>query len=257
MTEHFPDYAQINRAHWNRQAPGWAAMGRRGWSRDPDWGIWDIPNADLPLLPGDMSGWSAIELGCGTAYISAWMARRGATVVGIDPSENQLETARQLEAEHQLGIELIHGVAESVPKDDAAFDFAISEYGAAIWADPYVWIPEAWRLLKPGGQLAFLGNGSWASVCQPWTEEGLTGETMHLDYFGMHRLEFVDDDDPSVEFNLPVGEWFRLFKETGFTVEDFWEIQAPPEATGTRFFTTAEWSRRYPSEQAWRLRKAA
>ena len=257
MTD-FPDYAQTNRAHWNRQADWWVASGRRNWNSDEvHWGNWGIPNAQLPLLPEVMSGLDAIELGCGTAYVSAWMTRRGARCVGVDPSDGQLATARSFIAHYGLEIELIHGVAEDVSKPDESFDFAFSEYGAAIWADPYVWIPEAWRLLKPGGQLAFLGNGSWASVCQPWTEEGLTGETMHLDYFGMHRLEFVDDDDPSVEFNLPVGEWFRLFKETGFTVEDFWEIQAPPEATGTRFFTTAEWSRRYPSEQAWRLRKAA
>lgn len=34
----------------------------------------------------------------------------------------------------------------------------ISEYGAAIWSDPHRWIPEAARVLRPGGQLAFLGN---------------------------------------------------------------------------------------------------
>jgi len=38
----------------------------------------------------------------------------------------------------------------------------ISEYGASIWCDPYRWIPEASRLLRPGGDLVFLVNG-WPS----------------------------------------------------------------------------------------------
>jgi len=45
-----------------------------------------------------------------------------------------------------------------VPKPDGWFDFAITEYGAAIWADPYRWVPEAHRLLKAGGELVMLGH---------------------------------------------------------------------------------------------------
>ena len=48
------------------------------------------------MLPADMSGLAAIELGCGTGYVSGWMARRGASVVGIDNSRRQLDTARRL-----------------------------------------------------------------------------------------------------------------------------------------------------------------
>ena len=45
------------------------------------------------MLPDDLKGKEAIELGCGTAHVSSWLARRGAKVVGIDNSEAQLETA--------------------------------------------------------------------------------------------------------------------------------------------------------------------
>jgi SAM-dependent methyltransferase len=51
---------------------------------------------------GDLAGKDAIELGCGTAYVSAWLARRGARVVGIDNSEAQLATARDLQRKHGL-----------------------------------------------------------------------------------------------------------------------------------------------------------
>lgn len=254
MTD-FPDYAQTNRAYWNRHADWWVKPGRRSWeSAEPSWGIWGIPNRELPLLPDALSGLDAIELGCGTAYVSAWMVRRGARVTGIDPSDRQLETARALMAEFELEIELIHGVGESVPRPDGSFDFAISEYGAAIWADPYLWIPEAWRLLRPGGRLHFLGHSTLAMVCSPQNDDK-TSQTMQRDYFGLHRVEWTVPEDPSVEFNLPIGEWFALFKRTGFVVEDFHEVQAPADATGEQFETPAEWAKRYPSEQAWRLRK--
>ena len=41
------------------------------------------------MLPDDLKGKEAIELGCGTAHVSSWLARRGAKVVGIDNSEAQ------------------------------------------------------------------------------------------------------------------------------------------------------------------------
>jgi len=47
-----------------------------------------------------------IELGCGTAYFSAWLAKLGARPIGIDNSPKQLETARRKQAE--LGIEFAH-----------------------------------------------------------------------------------------------------------------------------------------------------
>jgi len=94
-------------------------------------------------VSGDLAGKDVIELGCGTAYVSSSLARRGACVVGIDNSEQQLATAGRLQREHSLDFSLIHGNAENVPYPDASFDFAISEYGACLWADPYRWVPEA------------------------------------------------------------------------------------------------------------------
>jgi SAM-dependent methyltransferase len=258
MSTDFPDYAQINLETWNRNAGDWVEAGERLWASDPEWGIWGTSNVEVPLLPEDMSGLDAIELGCGTGYGSAWMVRRGANVVAIDPSSAQLATARRLAGSHGLDIEFVEAVAEQVPWPDSSFDFALSEYGAAIWADPYVWIPEAHRLLRPGGTLAMFGTGSWNDVFQSRELEAEIGESVVRPYFGQHRIEWVDlDDDPSIEFNLPVSEWFRLFKVTGFEVLDFFEVQAPDDAEGARFSIPAEWARRFPSEQAWVVRKRA
>lgn len=252
-----PDYAQINRDHWNRQAANWADWGRDDWDlAEPAWGIWRIPNAELPLLPDDMKEVRAIELGCGTGYVSSWMHRRGARVVGIDPSQNQLATARRLSDEHDVDIEWIEGIGEAVPKPDDAFDFAISEYGAAIWADPYAWIPEAHRILRSGGELVFLGHTMWQQVCTPHVPDGRAEANLHNSYFGWHKADWsVIEQDSGIEFNLPVSEWMKLFDKTGFDVVAFHELQAPEHWEGERFWIPAEWAKRWPSEQVWHLRK--
>jgi len=163
-----PDHVRRNRTLWDEWAGKYAASGAASWARDtPVWGIWGIPEARVGMLPDDLNGKDAIELGCGTAYVSAWMARRGARVVGIDNSEAQLATARRLQQEHGLEFPLLHGNAEAVPYPDASFDFAISEYGACLWADPQRWIREAARILRPGGRLTFLVNSFLLMLCVP------------------------------------------------------------------------------------------
>jgi SAM-dependent methyltransferase len=111
-----PDYVLRNRAHWDRWAREFEEPGRRNWAQDePSWGIWDVPESHVRLLPAGVDGLDAIELGCGTGYVSAWLARRGARPVGIDGSDAQLATARRLQREFGLEFPLVHGNAEDVP----------------------------------------------------------------------------------------------------------------------------------------------
>ena len=259
MTEqHSPlDHVRANGAYWEGRAEKYITAGERKWSAsEPSWGLWDIPEAELCLLPADMTGLATIELGCGTAYVSAWMARRGARAFGIDASMNQLETARRLSSEHGVELELEHGNAEAVARSDGSFDFAISEYGAATWCDPYRWIPEAHRLLRPGGTLVFLGNSPWVAVCSPDNGD-VVQERLCISYFGLHRRDWsgCEIDPGGVEFNLTMAGWMSLFREVGFEVLDFIEIQAPDAGEGTRSYATADWAKRFPTEHVWKLRK--
>ena len=250
--EKSPDHVARNRAVWDRWASEYAAPGRRNWQEEPSWGIWGLPETELHILP-DVAGLDTIELGCGTGYVSAWLARRGARPVGIDNSEQQLRTARALQEEFGIHFPLIHGNAEAVPLPDAGFDLAISEYGAAIWCDPHRWIPEAARLLRPGGRLIFLVNGTILMLCAADLAEVAAGETLRRDYFDMHRFEWPDDD--SVEFHLGYGDWIRLLRANGFEVEDLKELRPAAGATTRYAFVTSEWARRWPSEEVWIARK--
>jgi SAM-dependent methyltransferase len=256
--EALPEHVAANREAWDRYATDYAPGGRRQWARaDITWGIWGVPEAELRLLPEDLAGLDVIDLGCGTGYFSAWLARRGAKPVGIDNSPKQLETARSLQRDFGLDFPLILGNAEHVPYPDASFDLALSEYGAALWADPYAWIPEAARLLRPGGRLVFLTNGLIAQLCvEEYQANDPAKNILQRPLFGMHRT--VWPDDTSVEFHLPHGKWIELLRANGFEVERLAEIEAPRDAVDSpRFsYVTAEWSRQWPSEEAWVARKA-
>lgn len=248
------EHVLANRASWDADAHEWVERGRVLWAADDiTWGIWGVPEAELGLLP-DVGDLDTIELGCGTGYVSSWLARRGARVVGLDTSGRQLATARRFQDEFQIRFPLIHGDAERLPFRDGSFDLAISEYGAAIWCDPYRWIPEAARVLKPGGGLVFLGHSSLAMLTFP--EEDLpAGERLRRDLFGMHRFEWPDADG-AVEFAISHGDMIRLLRDAGFEIEDLVEVRAPEGAeTPTDPLATAAWSRRWPIEEAWKARR--
>jgi SAM-dependent methyltransferase len=249
-----PDHVRRNRAVWDDRARQYAARGARAWARStPVWGIWHVPESELGLLPEDLAGLDAIELGCGTAYVSSWLARRGARVVGIDNSEAQLATARRLQRQHGLDFPLLHGNAERVPYPDASFDFAISEYGASLWADPERWVPEAARLLRPGGRLVFLVNSLLMTLCMPPEGEVAATDRLRRPMFGLHRIEW--GDDPGVEFHLSHGDWIRLLRRSGFEIEDLVEVRPAEDATTGVPFVTLGWARRWPCEEVWKARR--
>lgn len=248
------EHVRRNRALWDDWAQKFIESGERGWAEDtPTWGIWSVPESQVGMFPDDLAGKDAIELGCGTAYVSAWLARRGSRVVGIDNSEAQLATARRLQCQYGLDFPLLHGNAEAVPYPDASFDFAISEYGACLWADPRRWVPEAARLLRPGGRLVFLVNSFLMMLCMP-AEDGVAARDRLLrPAFGMYRVEWPGDQ--GVEFHLSHGDWIRLLRRSGFEIEDLVELRPAPDATTRYPFVTLDWARQWPCEEVWKARK--
>jgi SAM-dependent methyltransferase len=226
----------------------------RAWAQEEfTWGIWGVPDAELGIF-GDVSGLDAVELGCGTAYCSARLARKGARVVGVDPTPAQLETARRMQAELGLEFPLIQAFGEEVPLPDASFDLVHSEYGASLWADPYRWIPEAARLLRPEGRLVFLRNSTLVMLCFP--DIGEADDRLHRPQFGMYRFDWPENEG-AVEYHLAHGEMIDLLRANRFEIERLVELQAPSGAETHGYYddVTVEWARRWPAEEIWVARK--
>jgi ubiquinone/menaquinone biosynthesis C-methylase UbiE len=152
------------------------------------------------------------------------------------------------------GVEfpLVQASAEAVPLPDTSFDIVFSDHGAMNFADPFLTVPEVARVLRPGGLFAFNHPSPFETVCWALGADEV-GDRLALDYFGMHRFE----DGDEVFFNLPHGEWIRLFHANGFAVEDLIEPQPARGATSSyRSAASLAWARRWPAEEIWRLRRA-
>ena len=242
------DHARRNQALWNANAEGDHALADRNWATDEiSWGIWNVPEAPLNSLP-EVDGRDVVELGCGTGYVSAWLARRGARPIGVDLSENQLATAARKQAEYGLEFPLIHASAEDVPLPDDCADVVVSEYGASLWCDPDRWLAEAARLLRPGGRLWFLTNSLLMALTTP--DEGAAGDRLLRDQRGLREVTFPDED--GVEFHLAHGDWIATLGRHGFSVDALHELYAPEGAQQTKYeWATPEWAQRWPHEEIW------
>ena len=246
------DHARTNRSAWNawsaeyqaEHGPTLAAGGGLAW------GTWLIPESELQVL-GDVAGKDILELGCGAAQWSIGLARIGARPVGLDLSEAQLAHARVLMAQADVDFPLVHASAEAVPLPDASFDIVFCDHGAMTFADPYRTVPEVARLLRPGGLFAFSDESPIMSLA--WAEgDEHPGDRLVRDYFGLHAMP----DDDMINFQLPYGEWIRLFRANRFTIEDLIELQPTPDAKSSyRDDEDRAWSRRWPGENIWRVRR--
>jgi SAM-dependent methyltransferase len=247
--------ARRNRDVWTRSNAEYTdANAADAWAQEEiTWGIFAVPELELNVL-GDVAGKDVLELGCGTAYFSAWLARRGARPVGLDLTPAQLETARRLQRETGLEFPLVEADAAAVPLADASFDLVLSEYGASIWVDPYRWIPEAARLLRLGGELVFMCNSVLSILCAP--DEGNVDERLHRAQFDLGRIDWAEE---GVNYYLGHGQWIELLRESGFELEGLWEVGASAEATRHDYydFVSAEWARKWPAEEIWKARKRA
>ena len=210
--------SERNRAAWDRISDEYQARNAEfiGRKDEPRWGMWQLPDSELGIL-GDVAGKDVLELGCGAAQWSILLG--GARRAG--------GRARQLGAAARARARADGGGGRRLPARPSrrprrcrcrtrASTSSSATTAAMTFGDPYLTVPEAARLLRPGGLFAFSHSTPLAMCC--WSEETETIERRLVrDYFGMHRFDELPDEP--VEFNLPYGEWIRLFREHGFRVE--------------------------------------
>jgi SAM-dependent methyltransferase len=253
MTSADADRIAGNVAQWTRTNRDHTdASAAAAWQREQLlWGVFDVPDRWV----GDAAGLDVVELGCGTAYESAWFARNGARPIAVDPTPAQLETARRLQGMTGIEFQLVEAPAEDVPLPDASFDLAISEYGASLWADPERWLAEAARLLRPDGRLLFLTMSPLAHLCTPDEDETPIANRLVRGQFDPWETRW--EGYSGSEFHLPHGDWIRLLRANGFSIDALHELRAPDDATDHSYYYVipAEWARRWPGEDLWECTK--
>jgi SAM-dependent methyltransferase len=247
---------RLNLVSWERDSDDYQARNRRQLGREVlAWGIWDVPEDEIHAL-GDVEGVRALELGCGAAQFGLRVAARGASVIGLDFSENQLRHAVGNIEGRGARFPLVRADAEQLPLSDAAFDLVFCDHGATSFTDPARTVPEVARVLRPGGRFVFNIATPFISTC--WGDDDAPpGRKLRRSYFDLGREEFVEGDDRSVQWQLTYGGWIRLFRDNGFVVEDLVELRPSEDATTTYTdYAPLDWARSYPGENIWKLRKA-
>jgi len=158
-----------------------------------------------------------------------------------------------MQREFAIAFPLVQAGGEAVPFRAASFDLALSEHGASTWCDPNLWIAEAARLLRPGGRLVFLHTTPLAVVCFP--DKGALTTQLQRSYFGLGRWEGGSDE--GVDFQLSHGDWIRVLRSNGFSIERLVELRAPDGAQRHPYYADFDvtWGRQWPAEEIWVARK--
>jgi SAM-dependent methyltransferase len=247
-------HAAVNRARWDEQSDEYQARhgGQLAASGGLAWGVWQLPESELRVL-GDVAGRDVLEFGCGAAQWSIALHKLGARITGLDNSARQLEHAQRLMAEAGVEFPLVHASAEETGLPARSFDIVFCDYGAMTFADPQGTVPEAARLLRPGGLFAF--TMSTPIVDLAWAP-GDEHPTERLAWNYWEQLRRIEEPGEPISFQLPYGEWIALFRANGLFVESLLEPRPPADATSSyRDQTDREWARQWPMEQIWRLRR--
>ncbi|WP_040807262.1 class I SAM-dependent methyltransferase [Nocardia concava] len=186
-----------------------------------------LHEGDWHLL-GDIEGKRILEIGCGSAPCSRWLASHGAHPVGLDISRSMLDRGLAAMAAGGPTVPLVQAGAEELPFADESFDLACSAFGAVPFvADSGQVMREVRRVLKPGGRWVFSVNHPmrWIFPDDPGPE-GLRATIPYFD-----RTPYVEMDsegEPTyVEHHRTIGDRVREIVAAGLTLVDLIEPDWP------------------------------
>ncbi|MEP6476266.1 MAG: class I SAM-dependent methyltransferase [Actinomycetota bacterium] len=258
MTEGAPtgDHVRRNREGWERESAGYQERNAAQLNRWDflGWGVYDAPEDQVHAL-GDVDGLDVLEYGCGGCQTGIKVAMRGARLTGLDLSHAQLRQGLANMAETGVRFPVVEADGERTPFADGSFDLVFCDHGVMGFADPFATVPEVARVLRPGGRFVF--NGTTPFIWTVWGDgDEPAGTELKRSYFGPRRWDHQDDDGAWSDFQLPYGEWIRLFRDYGFVVEELIELRPEEDATTTYDdYAPLEWARRFPAEQIWKVQK--
>ncbi len=184
----------------------------------------------LRLLPEFAPGTTSLELGCGAAQNSVWLARRGMVCTACDISAEQLGAARRIASEAGVDIRLVETTLEDFSKTvDGEFDFVHSSHALEFVEKPGRIVLEMARHVKPGGYLMIstvhpVYQGEWMDGTYE-EEDGTPGEDSGWGVFLTSYFSPPDDIRRDGEGRpvvvsraYPVSSWFKWLRAAGLEV---------------------------------------
>jgi ubiquinone/menaquinone biosynthesis C-methylase UbiE len=185
-------------AHWDRRAAGFDEGFGHSIRTPAERAAWD--RIFGLVLPG-RGPLDALDVGCGTGFLSLELGQRGHRVTGADFAPAMLAEARRKAAESGLSIRFEEADGEQLPFPPASFDLVISRH--VLWTLPH---PEAaidgWiRLLRPGGRLTLIDG----QADGPPSAEPAESARRSAEYAGIgDRLPFLNGR-PQAEIEALLG----------------------------------------------------
>lgn len=139
-------------ALWDENADQWTHDVRSGYDVYRD--VFTFP-AFMHFLP-PLAGLDVIDFGCGEGANTRKFALEGARVVGVDVSSRMIGHAQEAEEGDPLGIDYRHcSYSEQIDLPNGSFDAVLSTMALMDGPDINGAMREAFRLLRPGGFIAF------------------------------------------------------------------------------------------------------
>ncbi len=201
----------------------------------------------LQILPKFAQGMTALELGCGGAQNSVWLAKQGVDCTAMDISEAQIANARQIALANGVSIRLQQGKLEDFKKHvgNATFDFVHSSHAMEFVEHPGDIIRDMASCLKKGGTLMIstvhpLYNGDW--ICGEYEDGEACEDCLSNGLFLKSYFEPPDDIRDEDEQHVisrahPVSSWFKWLRLAGLEVLAIEE----PAAVADPPYTSDDW----------------
>jgi ubiquinone/menaquinone biosynthesis C-methylase UbiE len=167
-----------------------AALVSRGlWSR------WIL--AVVPQLQGQR----VLELGSGTGYLQRALHQGAIPSIGLDASAQMLRLARHKIERSGGSARLLRAYAQQLPFAADSFSDVVATFPAEYILDPATFA-EAWRVLRPGGQILLIDSASF-------TQRDVYSAAIEAAYVATQQVR-AEDPRP------------RLLLAAGFEVVESW-----------------------------------